>query len=108
MRLQKEQPDVGAQAAAADSWTSAAFALAATHAAVLALVQARPGLIAVALWYIEPLFMALGAAVVLGFALLVSRTRRASPTSRHLLGYLTLAALVGSLAAFRTYPSSYD
>ena len=92
----------------ADSWLRATFALAMVHAAVLATVHARPGLIAVVLWYIEPPLVALAAAVLLAVALLRSRRALKPPTAGQLAGYLTLAALVGSLVAFRTYPSSFD
>jgi murein DD-endopeptidase MepM/ murein hydrolase activator NlpD len=92
----------------ADSWVRATFALALVHAAALATVHARPGLTAAVLWYVEPPLMALAAAMLLAVALLRSRRARKPPTAGQLAGYLTLAALVGSLAAFRTYPSSLD
>lgn len=96
------------RARTADSWVRATLALAVLHAAVLAIMQARPGLLAVVLWYVEPLLMALAAAMLLALALIRSRRRREAPTPGQLFGYLTLAALIGSLVAFRTYPSSHD
>jgi murein DD-endopeptidase MepM/ murein hydrolase activator NlpD len=92
----------------ADSWMRAALALAILHGAVLAIVQARSGLLAVVLWYVEPPLVALAAAMLLAFALIRSRRRRDSPTRAQLVGYLTLFLLIGSLAAFRVYPSSHD
>ncbi len=96
------------RARTADSWVRATLALAVLHAAVLAILQARPGLLAVVLWYVEPPLVALAGAMLLAFALIRSRGRRDGPTRGQLIGYLTLAALVGSLVAFRTYPSSHD
>ena len=96
------------RARTADSWVRATLALAVLHAAVLAIIQARPGPLAVVLWYVEPLLMALAAAMLLALALIRSRRRREAPTPGQLFGYLTLAALIGSLVAFRTYPSSHD
>ena len=57
----------------ADSWLRATFALAMVHAAVLATVHARPGRIAVVLWYLEPPLVSLAAAVLLAVALFRSR-----------------------------------
>jgi hypothetical protein len=82
--------------------------LALVHAAVLAILHPRPGLLAVALWYVEPPLVTTGAAVLLASAFMRSRRHREGPTARELIGYLTLAALIGSLVAFRTYPSSFD
>jgi hypothetical protein len=96
------------RAQTADSWVRATFALAIVHAAVLAAVHARPGLIGVVVWYVEPPLAALAAAVLLAGALLRSWRAVKPPTAGQLLGYLALAALVGSLVAFRTYPSSFD
>ena len=96
------------RAPTADSWLRATFALAMVHAAVLATVHARPGRIAVVLWYLEPPLVSLAAAVLLAVALFRSRRAVTPPTAGQLAGYLTLAALVGSLVAFRTYPSSFD
>src|SRR5688572_26499797 len=91
-----------------DSWVLATLALAIAHATAVTTLNARPGMIAVVLWYVEPPLMALAVAVVLASALIASRRRRDTPTTRQLAGFLTLALLIGSLVAFRTYPSSHD
>ena len=96
------------RARTADSWVRATLALAMLHAAVLAIMQARPGLLAVVLWYVEPPLVALAAAALLALGFIRSRRRPDAPTRGQLIGYLTLAALVGSLVTFRTYPSPYD
>lgn len=108
----------GRPALTTDSWLRAALALAVLHAAAIAILQARPGLIATVLWYLEPPLAALAAIALLALALIRSRrassreartpTARRVPTPGQLVGYLTLAAIIGSLAAFRTYPSSHD
>ncbi|MGH9201920.1 MAG: hypothetical protein ACRD2A_11870 [Vicinamibacterales bacterium] len=64
------------RAPTADSWVGATLALAMVHATVLAILQARPGLIAVVLWYVEPPLVALAAAMLLALALIRSRRRR--------------------------------
>ena len=91
--------------ATADSWVRATLALAMLHGAVLAILHARPGLIAVVLWYVEPPLVAIAAAILLAFAAhpVTTAARQPRPVAQ-LIGYLTLAALIGSLVAFRTYP----
>jgi hypothetical protein len=109
--------DESRRALTIDSWLRAALALVVLHAAAMAIVQVRPGVIATVLWYLEPPLAALGAIALLALALI--RSRRASregrvsttsrvPTHGQLVGYLALAAVIGSLAVFRTYPSSHD
>ena len=93
---------------AADGWVRATFSLALVHAAFIVVVQARPGRSAVVLWYAAPVLLALAAAILLGVAFVRSWRRREVPTGYQLAGYAALALAVGSLAAFRTYPSSHD
>jgi murein DD-endopeptidase MepM/ murein hydrolase activator NlpD len=93
---------------AGDAWVRATFALLLAHLAFVGIVQARPGLSAVLLWYVAPVLLVLAAAVLLAAALVRSWRRREVPTSRQLAGFAALAVVVGSLALFRTYPSSHD
>jgi hypothetical protein len=85
-----------------------AFVLAGVDAAFLAIVHARPGLMAVALWYMFPVPIALACAVLLAMAFWRSWRRREVPNRRQLEAFVTLGLVAGSLAAFRTYPSSHD
>jgi hypothetical protein len=94
--------------AAGDWWTRGTIALLALHAAFLGLVHARPGRIAVGLWYVGPVVIALVAAILLGVALVRSWRRRDLPRPHHVAGFAALAIVIASLAAFRTYPSSHD
>jgi hypothetical protein len=89
-------------------WVHATLALVIIHATVLAVLQARPGLVAVVLWYTERPLVAIAAAALLGSALIRLQRRRETARPGLLIAYLALAALVGSLAVFRTYPSSHD
>jgi hypothetical protein len=103
-----------------DRWITATFTLALTHAAFLALVHARPGRIAILLWYGVPVLSALAAAVLLALAFLAVWRRRGlashgmagrgtdAPSARELSGLAALFLVVVSLVVFRTYPSSYD
>jgi murein DD-endopeptidase MepM/ murein hydrolase activator NlpD len=104
----RAEATINPRATTGDPWVRATFALALFHAAVLAVLHARPGLIAVGIWYVEPPLVTLGAAALLASAFLRSRRHRVPPTSGQLIGYLTVAAIIGSLVAFRTYPSSFD
>ncbi len=74
----------------------------------LGVVYSRPGLLAALLWYVAPLSLIIASAVLLAAALIRSWRHSEVPTVRHLAALATLALVVGSLAVFRTYPSSYD
>ena len=76
----------------ADAWVRAAVALAACQAALLG-VHARPGLVAVVLWYVGPVLISLAAAALLAVALVRSWRQRQVPGRHHLAGF---AALAGS------------
>jgi murein DD-endopeptidase MepM/ murein hydrolase activator NlpD len=89
-------------------WVRAAFLVAVGHAALLALVHARPGLVGVVLWWIGPPLVGLATAALLAVALRSSWRSRTTPTWTQLAGFATLVAISAALAAFRTYPSSYD
>jgi hypothetical protein len=73
-----------------------------------AAVHARPGLTGVALWYVFPVPITLACAVLLGLAFWRSWWHRELPTARQLAGFAVLGVVVGTTAAFRTYPSSHD
>jgi hypothetical protein len=78
------------------------------HALFLLVVQSRPGLVAVVLWYAAPVILLSGAACLLAIALIRSWQRRETPGGVQLAGYAALLLVVASLAVFRTCPSSHD
>lgn len=91
-----------------DAWLCATIVLAITHLLFAIIVGARAGLAAVVLWYAVPPLLALSAAALLTTALVRFWRSRQVPNGRQLAGLGVLALIVGSLATFKTYPSSYD
>jgi murein DD-endopeptidase MepM/ murein hydrolase activator NlpD len=91
-----------------DAWLRGTVGLLIAHGIFFVVVQSRPGLVAVVLWYVVPVILVSGAACLLGIALIRSWQRRETPGERQLAGYAALLLVVGSLAVFRTYPSSHD
>jgi hypothetical protein len=101
------QPRRVASGALDDTWLRATFLVAIAHAALLAVVHARP-VIAVFLWWIGPSLIALMVAALL-LALLASSLRSGvAPTGAQLVGFVVLLGVMVALATFRAYPSSYD
>jgi hypothetical protein len=92
----------------ADAWLRGVLGLGAAHAAFLAIVWSRPGLVAVVLWYVAPILLGAAAAWLLGVALVRSWRHREAPGIQALVGYALLLLVMGTLATFRTFPSSYD
>jgi murein DD-endopeptidase MepM/ murein hydrolase activator NlpD len=91
-----------------DSWLYAALALLAAQLGFLAVVYARPGIVAVVLWYAVPLVVLIAAASLLLVAFVRSWRARQRPSGRQLTGYAALLVIVVSIAAFRVYPSAHD
>jgi hypothetical protein len=89
-----------------DSWLYAALTLLAAQLGFVAIVYARPGIVAVVLWYAVPLVVLVTTAALVAFVR-SWRTGRA-PAGRQLTGYAALLIIVVSIAAFRIYPSAHD
>jgi hypothetical protein len=89
-------------------WMRPVPALAAAHLALAATFQARPGLLAVYLWYVGPPLVALLAIALLAGALVESLRRRATWTRARVAALAGLALAVGVVPLYRTYPSSHD
>jgi murein DD-endopeptidase MepM/ murein hydrolase activator NlpD len=89
-------------------WTRPVPALVAAHVALAGTFQARPGLLAVYLWYLGPSLVALAAIVLLAVALVESLRHRASWSWRRMAGLAGLALAVGAVPLYQTYPSSHD
>jgi murein DD-endopeptidase MepM/ murein hydrolase activator NlpD len=92
----------------ADAWLCATMVLAIVHVMFVAVVVARVGLVAVLLWYVAPPLIALSAIALLAIALLRSWRSGDLPNRRVLTGLVLVALVVGSLALFRTFPSSHN
>jgi murein DD-endopeptidase MepM/ murein hydrolase activator NlpD len=91
-----------------DSWLYAALALLAAQLGFLAVVYARPGVVAVVLWYAVPLLLHVATASLLLFAFVRSWRGCQRPSGRQLTGYSALLIIVVSIAALRVYPSARD
>jgi murein DD-endopeptidase MepM/ murein hydrolase activator NlpD len=91
-----------------DSWLYAALALLTAQLGFLAVMYARPGIVAVVLWYAVPLLLLAGTASLLLVAFVRSWRGRQRPSGRQLTGYTALLITVVSIAAFRVYPSARD
>ena len=89
-------------------WVRLTLVVALAHAALLAVVHARPGLIAVVVWWIWPPLAGLAVVALLIVALRSSWQSRMTPTGDQLVGFTLLIAISAALATFRTYPSSHD
>lgn len=91
-----------------DYWRRSALVLAIVQATFLVFVHARPGRLAVVLWWVGPVVIALSASILLAIAFVRSVRRRDLPNARQLEGFAALAVVIVSLVLFRTYPSSHD
>jgi murein DD-endopeptidase MepM/ murein hydrolase activator NlpD len=91
-----------------DSWLYAALVLLAAQLGFLAVIYARPGIVAVVLWYTVPLLLLVATASLLLVAFVRSWRGRQGPSGRQLTGYTALLTIVVSIAAFRVYPSARD
>ena len=89
-------------------WLRGTAGLVIAHGLFLLVVQSRPGLVAVVVWYAAPVILLSGAACLLAIALIRSWQRRETPGGLQLAGYTALLLVVASLAVFTTYPSSHD
>jgi murein DD-endopeptidase MepM/ murein hydrolase activator NlpD len=91
-----------------DIWIVAAFFLLALHIAVLVVLQSRPGVLGVVLWYLAPPLITIVAICVLIGALIQTIRRRLTWSPWRAAGYGSLALVVAMPLAYRKYPSSRD
>ena len=101
------QPDP-AERAVADWWVRPVPAVVALHVLVLLGLSARPGQLAVWIWYVGPILLVVIAAVLLVGSLMSARRWRHGVNRRHVMGYLGLILVVFTLPVYEAYPSSYD
>lgn len=90
------------------AWLRGIAGLVIAHGIFLLVVLSRSGLVAVVFWYVGPVILVSGAAFLLVIALIRSWQHHETPGGLQLVGYTALLLMVGSLAVFRTYPSSHD
>ena len=82
-------------------WVRATAALTLVHLGIFTLVHARPGRIAVILWYSHPPLAVLVAVSLLAIGLARTlRGRQRGPGASELAAYAMLAAVVGSVVLF--------
>lgn len=91
-----------------DRWWRATIIVTLAHVAFLTVVYTRPGLVAVVLWQLAPLILGVSAVALLAAALVRSLRNVRPLRLQHHAGFVLLSFVIGSLAFFRTYPSSYD
>ena len=101
------QPDP-AERAAVDWWVRAVPAVVALHVLVLLGLSARPGQLAVWVWYVGPILLVVIATVLLVGSLMSARRWRHGVNRWHVMGYVGLILVIFTLPVYEAYPSSYD
>lgn len=80
----------------------------ALHALGLVLLYARPGPLALWIWYLGPIVLAVVTALLLVGSLRSARRWRHGVNRWHVTGYLALVLVVVTLPVYDPYPSSHD
>ena len=106
-RRQLPQPDP-AERAAVDWWVRAVPAVVALHVLVLLGLFARPGQLAVWIWYVGPILFVVITAVLLVGSLMSARRWRHGVNRWHVMGYVGLILVIFTLPVYEAYPSFYD
>ena len=101
------QPDP-AERAAVDWWVRAVPAVVALHVLVLLGLSARPGQLAVWIWYVGPILLVVIAAVLLVGSLMSARRWHHGVNRWHVMGYVGLILVIFTLPMYEAYPSSHD
>ena len=101
------QPDP-AERAAVDWWVRAVPVVVALHVLVLLGLSARPGQLAVWMWYVGPILLVVIATVLLVGSLMSARRWRHGVNRWHVMGYVGLILVIFTLPVYEVYPSSYD
>ena len=91
-----------------DWWIWGVPPLAVAHLAVFLVLRSRPGSAGPVLWRWGPPILAVAAGVLLLAALWSAVRNRQTWNARRLAGYGGLIVLVGTIAQYQAYPSSYD
>ena len=101
------QPDP-AERRVLDGWVRVAGGVVLLHAALLLTLWARPGRIALWIWYAGPIGLALVTAGLLAASLRSARRWRHGVNGWQVLGYAGLMTVIFTLPVYDPYPSSYD
>ena len=101
------QPDV-AERRVLDGWVRIAGVVVVLHAALLLTLWARPGRIALWIWYAGPIALAVVTAGLLVASLRSARRWKHGVNPWQVLGYAGLMTVVFTLPVYDPYPSSYD
>jgi murein DD-endopeptidase MepM/ murein hydrolase activator NlpD len=89
-------------------WIYGVVPLAVLHLALFITLQSRPGRAALVLWTWGPPSIVIAAALLLASALVAALRNRHTWSARRVAALAGLCALVVSMGAYRTYPSSHD
>lgn len=91
-----------------DGWVRGAAGLVVLHAGLLLTLWARPGRIALWIWYGGPIVLALAAAGLLVASLRSARRWKHGVNPWQVLGYAGLMTVIFTLPVYDPYPSSHD
>ena len=97
-----------AQRRAVDGWVRLVPGLVALHLALLLTLRARPGHLALWIWYAGPIVLAVVTAGLLVASLRSAHRWKHGVNHWQLLAYAGLIAVVATLPIYDPYPSSYD
>ena len=97
-----------AQRRAVDGWVRVVPGVLAAHVLLLVTLWARPGHVALWLWYGAPIALALATAVLLVASLRSAHRWKHGANRWQLLAYAGLLAVIFTLPVYDPYPSSYD
>ena len=83
-------------------------AVLALHVIVLVVLRVRPGTLGLWLWYVGPIALAAGTALLLVGSLRSAYRWKHGVNRWQVLAYLTLMVVIFTLPVYEAYPSSYD
>ena len=91
-----------------DGWVRIVPGVVAAHVLLLVTLWARPGHLAIWLWYAGPIVLALTTAILLVASLRSAHRWKHGANVWQLLAYVSLFAVIFTLPVYDPYPSSYD
>ena len=97
-----------AQRRAVDGWVRVVPGVLGLHLVMLVTLWARPGHVALWIWYAGPIVLVLATAVLLVASLRSAHRWKHGANVWHLLAYAALVAVIVTLPVYDPYPSSHD
>ena len=97
-----------AQRRAVDGWVRIVPGVLGLHLVMLVTLWARPGHVALWIWYAGPIALVLATAVLLVASLRSAHRWKHGANIWHLLAYTVLVAVIVTLPVYDPYPSSHD